>query len=185
MQMNEMMEFILEKVPAGVIVLDKAMKVCFSNRQANKFLQRYELPAELMNVSRRIFGAAGKAGLKDLFPGEIHLAKKCVGSPSNWLFRVHILEGTDTFVVVFILEEAVSDKLDLNKVRQRFGLTRRETDVVRRVLDGLRNAEIAEDLDITQQTVKDHLSNVYGKVGVENRLGLASTLLTLPDSITG
>lgn len=185
MQMSDVIGFILEKIPAGVIVLDRSMKVRFSNRQASKFLQRYELPTEVINISKRIFGASGRASLKDLFPGEIHLAKKYDGSPSNWLFRIHILEGTDTLVVVFILEEAVSGKLDLNKARQRFGLTRRETDVVRRVLDGLRNAEIADDLEITEQTVKDHLSNIYVKIGVENRFGLASALLTLPDLTAG
>jgi DNA-binding NarL/FixJ family response regulator len=60
----------------------------------------------------------------------------------------------------------------------RFNLTRRETDVVRRVLDGFSNNEVSEDLGISGQTVKDHLSNIYIKCGVANRFGLVRTLMS-------
>jgi DNA-binding CsgD family transcriptional regulator len=67
--------------------------------------------------------------------------------------------------------------VNVNEIRREYRLTRRETDIVRRVLDGLRNSEIAKDLEITEQTVKDHLSNVYAKIGVENRFDLVRSLL--------
>jgi DNA-binding NarL/FixJ family response regulator len=50
------------------------------------------------------------------------------------------------------------------------------------VLNGFKNTDIAEDLDITEQTVKDHLSNIYMKLGVENRFALAQFLLSFPES---
>ena len=59
-------------------------------------------------------------------------------------------------------------------------MTRKETDILRRVLDGLKNTEIAEDVEITEQTVKDHLSNIYVKIGVENRMALMRTLIYSP-----
>ncbi|MGD1076548.1 MAG: LuxR C-terminal-related transcriptional regulator [Thermodesulfovibrionales bacterium] len=39
---------------------------------------------------------------------------------------------------------------------------------------------MADDLEISEQTVKDYLSNIYAKVGVENRFALASFLLNSP-----
>ncbi|MEM7128726.1 MAG: LuxR C-terminal-related transcriptional regulator [Chloroflexota bacterium] len=48
-------------------------------------------------------------------------------------------------------------------------LTEREIEVVQLVVDGLKNAEIAEELTISIGTVKRHLSNIYGKLGVEHR----------------
>jgi two-component system, NarL family, nitrate/nitrite response regulator NarL len=54
-----------------------------------------------------------------------------------------------------------------------FGLTRRELQVVRAVVAGDTNREIAGRLDIRQDTVKHHLSNIFDKLGVSNRLELA------------
>jgi two-component system nitrate/nitrite response regulator NarL len=54
------------------------------------------------------------------------------------------------------------------------GLTPRELDVVRLVMSGLRNKEIAERLAIGEGTVKIHLHRVYEKLGVDSRLALAA-----------
>ena len=50
-----------------------------------------------------------------------------------------------------------------------------------RVLNGLKNSEISDNLDIAEQTVKDYLSNIYVKLGLENRLALASILFNSPE----
>jgi DNA-binding NarL/FixJ family response regulator len=97
---------------------------------------------------------------------------------SNWTFKIFVSENPQPLVGVFIIEEAVSNKVDLNQIRQNFKLTRREVDVLRRVLDGLKNIEIAEELEISEQTVKDHMSNVYMKIGVENRFSLIRSLIS-------
>jgi two-component system response regulator DegU len=48
-------------------------------------------------------------------------------------------------------------------------LTRREAEILQRVAAGASNAEVAQTLWVTEQTVKFHLSNVYKKLGVANR----------------
>ena len=48
-------------------------------------------------------------------------------------------------------------------------LTRREREILELVAEGRTNADIAQRLWVTQQTVKFHLSNVYKKLGVSNR----------------
>lgn len=53
-------------------------------------------------------------------------------------------------------------------------LTPRETQIVRYVTAGLRNAQIARRIGIAEKTVKVHLTNVYGKLGVRGRDGLAA-----------
>ena len=52
-------------------------------------------------------------------------------------------------------------------------LSRRETDLVRLVMHGLRNKEIAAEMSITEGTVKMHLHNIYEKLGVGTRTELA------------
>lgn len=51
-------------------------------------------------------------------------------------------------------------------------LTPRETEIVRMVARGLRNKMIAEQLAISEGTVKVHLHNIYEKLGVDGRLAL-------------
>jgi len=48
-------------------------------------------------------------------------------------------------------------------------LTPRELDVLRRVAAGMRNREVGELLDVSEQTVKNHLSSILHKLGVPNR----------------
>lgn len=52
-------------------------------------------------------------------------------------------------------------------------LTPRERDIVRGVVAGWTNREIARELDLNEQSVKNVLSNVYLKCHVRNRLQLA------------
>ena len=51
-------------------------------------------------------------------------------------------------------------------------LTTRELEVISMIGEGLKNKNIAERLFISEATVRHHLSSVYGKVGVEDRLNL-------------
>jgi two-component system NarL family response regulator len=51
-------------------------------------------------------------------------------------------------------------------------LTARELEIVRYVATGLRNAEVAERLSITESTVKTHLNNVFQKLALRDRLEL-------------
>jgi len=180
--MDYILNFVLEKMPWGVIVFNPEMKVIYSNKTAEKFFRRYKAPEELPSISRRIFDAIETSRVKELFPGEINLHKELEGSESKWIFKFFFSEGAEPFVGIFIIEGAVSYTMNLNRIRIRFGLTRRETDVLGCLLDGRKNAEIAEDLEITEQTVKDHLSNVYMKIGAKNRFELVRSLDDLRQS---
>lgn len=51
-------------------------------------------------------------------------------------------------------------------------LTARERDVIRHVALGLRNAEVAQRLLISEPTVKAHLNSIFRKVGVRDRVEL-------------
>lgn len=56
--------------------------------------------------------------------------------------------------------------------RERFRLTPREHDIVRHIVDGSTNRDIAARLAISEDTVKHHLRNIFDKLGVSSRLEL-------------
>ncbi|MDO8434203.1 MAG: response regulator transcription factor [Candidatus Binatus sp.] len=51
-------------------------------------------------------------------------------------------------------------------------LTPRESEIIRYVASGLRNAEVGERLAISESTVKTHLNNIFQKLGLRDRLEL-------------
>jgi DNA-binding NarL/FixJ family response regulator len=63
-------------------------------------------------------------------------------------------------------------------------LTPRELEVLEALAEGLSNRAIASRLQISEHTVKFHMSSIFGKLGAENRtdavrLGVRRGLITL------
>jgi DNA-binding CsgD family transcriptional regulator len=52
-------------------------------------------------------------------------------------------------------------------------LSRRQTEILELVAEGLSTAEMAKKLWLTEQTIKFHLGNIYRKLGVPNRTAAA------------
>jgi DNA-binding NarL/FixJ family response regulator len=60
------------------------------------------------------------------------------------------------------------------KAEQRsLKFTPREQEIISAILTGCANKEIAAKLSISEETVKHHLSNIFNKADVSNRLELA------------
>jgi DNA-binding NarL/FixJ family response regulator len=52
-------------------------------------------------------------------------------------------------------------------------LTRRELHIIAAIVEGATNKEISAKLGLSEQTVKNHMSHIFDKLGVSNRLELA------------
>jgi DNA-binding NarL/FixJ family response regulator len=87
----------------------------------------------------------------------------------------------DTVVGKFILPTAVASKLAV-KITQltteirmaamsppQIGLTEREKELAKFILKGFNNREIASAMYISEGTVRNYISNLYGKLGVVDR----------------
>jgi two-component system, NarL family, nitrate/nitrite response regulator NarL len=99
------------------------------------------------------------SGYADLFK-----AIRCVMSGQYWVGRENLAELVD------VLRRAASATAP---AKNEFGLTRRERDIISAILDACTNKDIAERYRISEKTVKHHLTHIFEKVGVSNRLELA------------
>lgn len=69
--------------------------------------------------------------------------------------------------------DAFKKSAELGQRRDKPLLSDREMEVVQLVAQGFCNREIGEKLSISEQTVKNHLHNLFDKLGVSGRLELA------------
>ena len=82
------------------------------------------------------------------------------------------LESKSVGVLVEALRESLAHGNGTRSPKD-YGLTRREVDIINKIASGHSNKEVGEEFAISERTVKHHLTNIFGKVGVSSRLQLA------------
>lgn len=82
------------------------------------------------------------------------------------------------------LEDFEEEELEkiVRSLRERHGLTERESETLQLMLTGLQNPEIASKLQISANTVKYHARNLLMKLGMSSRTELFRTLLNQNES---
>jgi DNA-binding NarL/FixJ family response regulator len=99
--------------------------------------------------------------LKEMAPRLLMECVRKVHAGERWIERESVGRALDTL----LRREAGVRQLTR-------ALTGRELDIVQMIVLGLRNAEIAERLHVSEGTVKSHLHHVYEKLGVKSRMAL-------------
>jgi DNA-binding NarL/FixJ family response regulator len=83
------------------------------------------------------------------------------------------IEGRSVSNVVEVVQRLTEAAGQQTPPASRFGLTVRELEIISFITQGCMNRDIAGSLSITEETVKRHLTNIFNKVGMSNRLELA------------
>ena len=100
---------------------------------------------------------------KDVSPQEILEGIRAVFDGQYWL------AGRSIPNLVATLEQL---REDAARPFKKFGLTPREAEIVAEIVKGMTNRELADKLNISEDTIKRHLSNIFDKVGASHRLEL-------------
>ncbi len=78
-----------------------------------------------------------------------------------------------------ILLELLPVRGNVQSKLAQFGLTKRQQEIALSTVHGRSNREIAIDLHITEQTVKDHLRDVFEKMHIRRRSELIAKIFTI------
>jgi DNA-binding NarL/FixJ family response regulator len=113
-------------------------------------------------VEALMLGARGLV-LKDSATELLYKCIRCVHNNEYWF-------GRDRFSDVLAALRRTSTPSEASPAAT---LTRRELQIVSAIVAGASNRDVATQLGVTEQTVKNHLSSIFDKVGVSNRLELA------------
>ena len=83
---------------------------------------------------------------------------------------------TDSQLDAIMESDPFADGTDAETTRSggKWRLTSRETDVLRHMVEGKTNPEIASDLFISERTVTTHVGNILNKLGFDSRVQIAS-----------
>ena len=189
---------LIQKVNPNVVLLDFDVPweaIC----QITATLSRHSVPAlvisDPMDSSRTIellrHGGSGVIGRRTS-PELMSKSLRAVAAGELWISRhvtfdvIRLLRGMERDSQSGGLPQRALELLELrmgqagdaadssrsDKAGEQFGLTPREIEVTAAVVDGQTNKDIAESFGISVSTVKHHLTSIFDKLGVYNRVEL-------------
>lgn len=114
----------------------------------------------------------------------IHVIPPRKGSGSYRLLGIeglNFVEVRDLLDIMCAVDAANSENSSLNAEADKIALlgtlTLREIEVLKLIVKGYRNSEIAQELGISLNTVKNHVKSISSKTGVNGRVALVRTFL--------
>jgi DNA-binding CsgD family transcriptional regulator len=159
----------------GLVILDLEGQVELMTPLAINWLEKYFAPAIGLREIPDLLWSWVKHHVTELAEGGVAVPLQMHQGQQKLVVRLTIKAAENRYLLL-LEEERVSivDSLDL------LGLSRRETDVLAGVIQGLDNPAIAVQMGVNIYTVRKHLENIYSKLGVKSRAGaIAYTLQKL------
>jgi len=177
------MQFAIERLHPSVVLLDEkflrpkrteTLSKFVKLGPSSKFILLTDRPCESQGLSALKAGVKGYCGKRST-PLLLRKAVATVQTGEPWIGR----KLTAALIKEFCrLSVQPPKRDDLWRENQNISsLTRRELDVARLVRNGARNKEISSQLGVSEKTVKFHLTSIFRKLRVSDRLSLALLLI--------
>ena len=127
-------------------------------------IQEYNIKVLMLTIHNEVeyvlkaidLGADGYI-LKDSGSRELFKAVECVYNGERFI-QPELTPALNSKLIARSTEQTLIDEL-----------TKREVQVLKLLAEGLFNKEIADMLAISERTVKNHISNIFKKIGVADR----------------
>jgi len=132
----------------------------------------------LVDSSRRELAVdAFRAGARGIFSRQESLETLCKCVRSVYQGQIWATAAEMTFAIEALASSPAVRAVDANGLSL---LSKRETEVVRCLAEGLSNREIAQRLQLSQHTVKNYLFRIFDKLGVSSRVELLFLTMSQP-----
>ncbi len=161
---------ILESSIQGILILHDVDHLLYANQHACRILRKMDptfsqksaLPEEINYIFRSL------QEIRHLFPKQDWLIETKILTDQSASFEIQArwthLKSTNSKCLLLMLQDSDQQRQDIAlEEATRYNLTARETDVWLLYRVGYAYKEIAVELDITSNTVKKHMKNIWAK----------------------
>ena len=189
---GNILKYIEKQSSVGMILLDERLQIIYINQKADDVFDALTGPSADHSSGNRIPALLLKdcrdiqANLRSSPSGYMAIPRKRTVKGINhtrYITNSKAFEqdpGSGNALLFMISIEELPPPMDVNRQHliDSYHLSKREIDVAALLFSGLKNAQIADKLFISEITVKKHLQNIYDKVGVNNRTSLINRILS-------
>ena len=154
---------LIDKNKPGLIIINSSIGE-ISGIDILKIIREHKMPIKILFISSEINVNVAIDALNYNVDGIILKNS----SLSDFLSAINSILEDNQFIHPFILD-AVNSYLAQTDNCKKTTLTKRETQILCMISAGYLNKEIGSELNISERTVKNHVSNLFKKIGVSDR----------------
>lgn len=185
---EELHVLVRRRAQPGILILSQHGQILYVNHDAKNLLegltlktpplpQHQSLPEIIYQLFIQFKEIVGENGQESAIPTANRV---CIHEGVVFLFRALLLQkqgaNRDTMHIMILIEK-VSQGVRIDQFVQSTHLTKREQAVVRLLLEGKTNKEVASCMNIGEYTVKDHVKRIMKKLNVTTRAGIVAKVL--------
>ncbi|MBI4377846.1 MAG: hypothetical protein HY578_01985 [Nitrospinae bacterium] len=177
--MDNLYKIIKGRSAPGMLVFDMNNRLLYFNKEALDIIPELQMTGK---------GGKREGVLKEMYNLCNHVKSNAVvrstdlncavfhGETGPCSMRAFFMKGPEgknpTHIMVLLERIILSHQVDLEKMRAEFKLTKRESEVLQCICEGLSNKDISEKLFIGEYTVKDHIKKIMRKMNINSRSGI-------------
>lgn len=171
---------ITENIEEGIILLDPDLKIIFTNRafrQLTKIKNGESILLQNIVAENHVLdGEFSKLILEDgeTFRLQINFILQDTGMKVPVDLKVKKVIDSYKDISGFLM--IISRVKDIEHFKTRYRITARQIEVIRQLLSGKSNKDIAYFLKIKESTIETHITSIYNKLGINNRIELLNLL---------
>jgi DNA-binding CsgD family transcriptional regulator len=170
------------KSAVGFLLLDSSLNPVGFNAESARILS-YPDNVESLTSSELLLTETIRSRLiTQPSPGESVFVKELRSGRRRYFCRAFLIDSCTKELcqptTAVLLERGPSGLIPLSQVCQQFNLTQREQEVLEYLLQGIRNKDIANKMNLSPNTVKAFLRLIMIKTGVSSRSAIVGKILT-------
>jgi len=172
-------DIIKKRTQPGILIFNRHHELVFINSEAVTFLKGInrknetsknpdEIPDEIFRICRTLKKISASGSERPCCNASIGHDGQLYSIRALPLFHAG-RKNKSSHTMVIIERCTPRRNIDIEKVKAKFNLAKREAEVVEGIVKGFTNREIASALFLSEYTVKDYIKKIMNKLGVKCR----------------